>query len=345
VRLALNLGYLGRGRRPADLLALAREAERLGFSSAWVGEAQSSDAPSLLAWLAAQTSSIELGAGVMQIPARSAAMTAMTAATLDTLAGGRLRLGLGLSGPQLSEGWHGARFDDPLTRLREYVDVVRLVLSREPASYAGQQVRLPLREGEGRPLRIGMRPLRERIPIYIAALGNRSLELAGEIGDGWLALFLDPAASAGQFERIRAGRQRAAGERPFDVLATVPLVVGDDVEACAEPVKSFAALYIGGMGSRQVNFYNRHATRMGYGDAAATVRDQFLGSMPRSAASAVPFDFVDRTSLLGPPDRIARRLGEYAAAGVTTLSVMPMAGTTRENIEALRAVHRAASTG
>jgi F420-dependent oxidoreductase-like protein len=342
MRLALNLGFLGRGRQPADMLALAREAEQLGFSSVWVGEAQSSDAPSMLAWLAPQTRSIGLGAGVMQIPARSAAMTAMTAATLDALSHGRLRLGLGLSGPQVSEGWHGTRFDDPLTRMREYVDVVRLVLRREEARYAGQHLRLPLTAGEGRPLHIGMRPLRDSIPIYIAALGARSLELAGEIGDGWLALFLDPSSSAEQFGRIRAGRQRAARTGCFDVVATVPLMIGDDVEACAEPVKAFAALYVGGMGSRQVNFYNRLAHRMGYAEAARTVQDQFLRNMPRSAVNAVPFDFVDRTSLIGPADRIGKRLRDYASAGVTTLSVMPMASTVAENIEALRAVHGAA---
>lgn len=341
MRLALNLGYLGRGRRPADMLALAREAERLGFSSAWVGEAQGPDAPSLLAWLAAQTHSIDLGAGVMQIPGRSAAMTAMTAATLDLLSGGRFRLGLGLSGPQVSQGWHGVPFDGPLTRLREYVEVVRLLLRREEARYDGRQLRLPLGGDQEPGLRIGIRPLRAQVPVYIAALGDRSLELAGEIGDGWLALFLDPSCSAGQFERIRAGRRRSARTGPFDVVATVPLMAGDDVEACADPVRAFAALYLGGMGSRQANFYNRLAQRMGYGDAARAVQEEFLRGRLRAAAAAVPLEFIDRTSLIGPADRIGRRMADYAAAGVTTLGVMPMAGSTADNIEALHAASEA----
>jgi F420-dependent oxidoreductase-like protein len=342
MRLGLNLGRLGAGRAPADMARLAREADRLGFSVVWVGEAQGSEAPSLLAWLAAQTTSVDLGAAVMQIPGRSPALAAMTAATVDALSGGRFRLGLGTSGAQLSEGWHGVPFGAPLARTREYVEIVRMVLAGQGAEYAGEHYALPMPGGPGKVLRLGMRPVRDRVPVHLAALGPRSLELAGEIADGWLALFLDPGAAAGQLDRIRAGRRRAGRDLSgFDVDATVPLAVGDDVALCAGPARRFCALYLGGMGSREQNFYNRLAARMGYAEAAAQVQDRFLAGRVRAAAEAVPLEFVDRTSLLGPVDRIARRLREYAAAGVTNLSVMPLAGGVDDDVRALHAVSEA----
>lgn len=336
MRLGVNLGYLAPGRGPDDIALLARTADRLGYSVAWVGEALSSDAPSLLAWLAAQTARIDLGAGVMQIPGRSPAMTAMTAATIDALSGGRFRLGLGASGGQLSEGWHGVRFARPLTRTREHVEIVRKVLARETLRYAGAMHTLPLPDGPGKALRLGVRPVREQVPIYLAALGPRSLGLAGEIADGWLALFLDPDTATGQLDRVRTGRAKAGRDLTgFDVAATVPLVVGDDVDACAGPVKRFAALYLGGMGSREQNFYNSLAARMGYEKEAEEVQHHFLASRHKAAADAVPFEFVDRTSLLGPATRITTRLRDYAAAGVTTVSVMPLADSTTDNVRAL----------
>ena len=337
MRLGVNLGHLRPGRRPEDILLVAREAERLGYTAAWTGEATGSDAVSPLAWLAAGTTRIGLGAGVMQIPARSPAMTAMTAATLDTLSGGRFRLGLGVSGGQVSEGWHGSRFADPLTRTREYVEIVRMALAREPVEYRGRHHTLPLPGGPGRPLRLGIRPPRRTVPVYLAALGPRNLELAGEIGDGWLALFLDPARAEEQLAPIRAGRRRAGlGMDGFDVAATVPLAVGGDPQACGRHVRAFAALYLGGMGSRGQNFYNRLAARMGYEEEARRVQDLYLAGRVRAAAEAVPQGFLDRTSLLGPADRIAERLREYAAAGVTTLCAMPLTGTAEGDAAALR---------
>ncbi|MFD0689942.1 LLM class F420-dependent oxidoreductase [Actinomadura fibrosa] len=339
MRLGVNLGYLRPGRRPEDVLRVAAEADRLGYATGWVGEATGSDAVSLLAWLAAGTARLDLGAGVMQIPARSPALTAMTAATLDTLSGGRFRLGLGVSGGQVSEGWHGARFTDPLGRTREYVEIVRKALARGPVEYAGRHHTLPLPGGPGRPLRLGIRPPRERIPIYLAALGPRNLELTGEIADGWLALFLDPARAAEPLASIRDGRRRAGlGMDGFDVAATVPLAIGGDADDGGRRVRDFAALYLGGMGTRGQNFYNRLAARMGYADEARRVQDLYLAGRTRAAAQAVPQGFLDRTALLGPPGRISARLREYAAAGVTTLCAMPMTGTAEGDAAALRAL-------
>lgn len=323
MRLGLNLGYWGAGNDASLHLTLAREADRLGYSVLWAAEAYGSDSPTMLSWLAAQTEHIDLGSAVMQIPARSPTMTAMTAATLDGLSGGRFRLGLGVSGPQVSEGWHGVRFAKPLARTREYVDIVRLALRRKKVAYDGQFYTLPLPDGPGKALRLTVHPARE-VPIYLAAVGPRNLELAGEIADGWLAVFFSPEYAHEQRDRIAAGRQRAGRALDdFDVVPTVPVVVGDDPAVCAEPVRGYAALYLGGMGSRRQNFYNQLACRMGYEQAAQQVQDLFLAKKNREAMAAVPAEFIDRTSLLGPADRIADRLAAYAEAGVTTLTVAP----------------------
>ncbi|HEX6969731.1 MAG TPA: LLM class F420-dependent oxidoreductase [Micromonosporaceae bacterium] len=342
MRLGLNIGYQTAWTRPTDHLALVREAERLGYSVVWAAEAYGSDSPSMLAWLAGQTERIELGSAVMQIPARTPAATAMTAATIDTLSGGRFRLGLGVSGPQVSEGWHGVRFAKPLARTREYVDIVRLALARKPVEYAGEHYRLPLPDGPGKALRLSFHPPRERIPIYLAAVGPRNLELAGEIADGWLAVFYSPEFAGEQLSAIGAGRAKTGRDlADFDVVPSVPVVVGDDpspdgIAACAELVRWYAALYVGGMGSREQNFYNRLAVRMGYGDAAREVQELYLAKRHRDAAAAVPLEFIDRTSLLGPKERIAERMREYAASGVTTLSLSLFVADVDSGIRTLR---------
>ncbi|MDG4831183.1 LLM class F420-dependent oxidoreductase [Solwaraspora sp. WMMD1047] len=337
MRLGLSLGYQTAWSTPADHLALAREADRLGYSVVWAAEAYGSDSPTMLAWLAGQTERIDLGSAVMQIPARTPAMTAMTAATIDTISGGRFRLGLGVSGPQVSEGWHGVRFGRPLARTREYVDIVKLAIARQPVAYDGAHYTLPLPDGPGKALRLGFHPPRERIPIYLAAVGPKNLELAGEIADGWLAIFFAPDHADEQLAAVAAGRARAGRELAgFDVVPSVPVVVGDDVAACAELVRWYAALYVGGMGSREQNFYNQLATRMGYGDAAREVQDLYLAKRQRDAAAAVPLEFIDRTSLLGPRERIADRMREYAAAGVTTLSVTLFVADAESGIQTLR---------
>ncbi|HEV7756332.1 MAG TPA: LLM class F420-dependent oxidoreductase [Mycobacteriales bacterium] len=336
MRLGVNLGYWGAGN-DADNLELAREADRLGYAVVWAAEAYGSDSPTVLAWIAAQTERIDVGSAVMQIPARTPAMTAMTAATLDTLSGGRFRLGLGVSGPQVSEGWHGVRFDKPLGRTREYIDIVRMALDRKKLSYQGQHYTLPLPDGPGKSIQLTVHGARTDIPIYVAAVGPKNLELAGEKADGWLAIFPSAQYLPEQLAHIAAGREKVGKTLDgFDVVPTVPVVVGDDVAACADPVRAYAALYIGGMGSREKNFYNQLATRMGYEAEAAEIQDRFLGKQYREAAAAVPFDFIDQTSLLGPVDRIAEGLQRYAGAGVTTLSVATYAGTLDERVATLR---------
>jgi F420-dependent oxidoreductase-like protein len=341
MRLGLIAGYAGLGL-DQDLETMTLEAERLGYDSVWVAEAYGSDAPTVLGWLAARTSTIGLGAGVMQIPARTPAMTAMTAATLDTLSDGRFQLGLGVSGPQVSEGWHGVRFASPLGRTREYVDIVRTALARKPVEYDGEHFTLPLPDGAGKALRLTIHPPRPDLPIHLAAVGPRNLRLAGEVADGWLAIFLSPEHCADQFASIREGRVasgRGSAEDPmagFQVVATVPVVITDDLEAARSAIAPYTALYIGGMGSREQNFYNRLARRMGFDDAADRIQDLYLAGRPRDAADAVPMELADATALLGPPDRVAERARRYADAGVTTLGVAPYARTTEDRLATLR---------
>ncbi|GAA4252534.1 LLM class F420-dependent oxidoreductase [Dactylosporangium darangshiense] len=323
MRLALNLGYLSSWNDPEGHLAVAKEADRLGFSCVWVAEAYGSDAPSMLSWIAGQTERIELGSAVFQIPARTPAMAAMTAATIDKLSGGRFRLGLGVSGPQVSEGWHGVRFGKPLARTREYVDIVNMALTRKVVEYDGQFYRLPLPDGPGKALKLTLHPVRDHVPVYLAAVGPKNLELAGEIADGWLAIFFAPEFASESLGSIAAGRAKAGKTMDgFEVTAGVPVVFGDDVAMCAELVRPYAALYVGGMGSREQNFYNALATRMGYGEAAREVQDLYLAKRHRDAAAAVPLEFIDRTSLLGSVERVAERLRAYKEAGVTEISTI-----------------------
>lgn len=335
MRLGLNLGYLVGADDPRDQLRLTRHAEDLGFSVVWAAEAYGSDSPTVLSWLAGQTSTIDLGAAVMQIPGRTPALTAMTAASLDRLSGGRFRLGLGVSGPQVSEGWHGVRFDRPLARTREYVAVVRLALSRATVAYDGAHYRLPLPDGPGKPLKLTLAPQRD-LPILLAAVGPKNLELAGEVADGWLAVFFAPGFADEQLGHLTAGRARAGRDlEGFDVVPTVPLSVGKDLRGCADPIRPYAALYLGGMGSRDQNFYNALAVRMGYGDAARQIQDLYLDRRHREAMAAVPYEFLAATSLLGTEASLADRFTELAAAGVTTCSLAPYGETVAEKLAAL----------
>jgi len=342
VRLGLTLNASNAANLAASI-ALAEEADRLGYDVCWASEAYGFDAATVLATVAARTKRIGIGSAVFQIPARAPAMTAMTAATLDTLSGGRFRLGLGVSGPQVSEGWYGVPFARPLQRTREYVEIVRTVLRRERLSFAGEHHTLPLPGGPGKALRLSVRPPRSDVPIYIAAVGPANLRLTGEIADGWLGIFVSASYLPESLRHLREGR-RAGGkaDSSLDVVASVPVVVGDDPATCADPIRAYAALYLGGMGSREQNFYNALAVRMGYADAAARVQDLYLARQHRDAAAAVPYEFIDQTSLLGPADRIAERLEQYAEAGVSTLSVLPFGDTVEQCAAALRTVAEAA---
>jgi F420-dependent oxidoreductase-like protein len=339
MRLGLNLGYLIGSDDPHGQLRLTQHAEALGFAVVWAAEAYGSDSPTVLAWLAAQTSRIDVGSAVMQIPARTPAMAAMTAASLDVLTGGRFRLGLGVSGPQVSEGWHGVRFGKPLGRTREYVDVVKLALSRQTVRYDGEHFTLPLPDGPGKALKLMLHPYRERIPIYLAVIGPKNLELAGEIADGWLGIFVAPEHAPASLDRLRTGAEKAGKTlADLDIVANVPVVVGDDLDACAEPLRGYTALYVGGMGSRTQNFYNDLARRMGYDEAAEQIQTLYLDRRHREAMAAVPRDLIDQTALIGPKERIAERLRAYAEAGVTTINVTPFAADEAGRIDTLRTV-------
>lgn len=336
MKLGINLGYWGAGN-DAENLALACEADRLGYAVVWAAEAYGSDAATVLSWIAAQTEQIDVGSAIFQIPGRTPANTAMTAATLDTLSQGRFRLGLGVSGPQVSEGWHGVRFDKPLARTREYVAIVRKALARERLSFDGEFFTLPLPDGPGKALTLTVHPVRETIPIYLAAVGPKNLELAGEIADGWLAIFFSPETAHEQMAQIAEGRQKAGKDMTgFDVVPTVPVVIGDDEEACAEPVRAYSALYIGGMGSKEKNFYNAMAVRMGFEAEAAEIQDRYLSRDYAGAAAAVPLEFINRTALIGSADRIRDRLAAYADAGVTTLTIAVYSGDIEERLATVR---------
>jgi F420-dependent oxidoreductase-like protein len=340
MRLGLNLGYWGAGN-DADNLALAREADRLGFAVVWAAEAYGSDAPTVLSWVAAQTERIDVGSAILQIPARSPAMAAMTAATLDTLSGGRFRLGLGVSGPQVSEGWHGVRFDKPLARTREYVDIVRTALRRERVEYHGEHYTLPLPDGPGKALHLTVHPVRDDLPVYLAAVGPKNLELAGEIADGWLAIFYSPENAADGLAAVMTGRAKVGKTLDgFDVVPTVPVVLAADASAqayasAADQVRPYAALYVGGMGSRKQNFYNAQMVRMGYEAQAAEIQDKYLAKDRDGAMAAIPQEFIERTALIGTRDQIADRLPAYAESGVTTLTVSCYGGDLEQRMATL----------
>ena len=338
MQLGLNVGYGG----TPDTLRVVQEADRLGYSVVWAAEAYGTDAVTVLTWLAAHTEHIDVGSAILQIPARTPAMTAMTAATLDMLSGGRFRLGLGVSGPQVSEGWHGVRYAKPLARTREYVDIVKMALARERVSYQGETYTLPLPDGPGKALHLMLHPVREHLPLYIASIGPKNLELTGEVADGWLAVFFAPQFADDLLGHLSAGRAKAGKTMDgFDVVPTVPLVIGDDVDAAIDQVRHYAALYIGGMGSREQNFYNALAARMGYADEAAAVQEKYLAKDYAGAAAAVPAEFVDNTALVGPVGRIAERMAAFAEAGVTTLTVSPFASTPEEQIRSLELAKQA----
>jgi F420-dependent oxidoreductase-like protein len=324
MRLGLNVGYSGaRMRLDMDLIA---EADRLGFHSVWTAEAYGSDAVTPLAWIAARTERIHVASGIMQMPARTPAMTAMTAMTLDHLSGGRFLCGLGVSGPQVVEGWHGVRYGKPLVRTREYVEILRAIWARErPLEHHGEHYDIPYRglgaSGLGKPLKsiLHGRP----IPIYLAAIGPKSVAQAAEIADGWLPIFYSPFRAPKVYQpSLDEGFARAGGGKSlasFDVAVGVAVVVGDDVQACLDRVKPQLALYIGGMGARGKNFYNDLACRYGFEGAAKTIQDLYLAGKKDEAAAAVPNDLADEVALCGPRDRIRDRLAAWRESPVGTL--------------------------
>ena len=341
VKLGIHIGYWGLGLDAAQQLALVQEGERLGYDSAWTAEAYGSDAVTILAWLAGQTERIKLGSAVLQMPGRSAAMTAMTAATLDQLSGGRLLLGLGTSGPQVAEGWHGQRFGRQLQRTREYVEVVRMALRRERVVFKGETLELPLPDGPGKALKLTIAPVQERMPIYIAAIGPKNTTLAAEIGDGWIPTLFSPEHVAEFRPLLEDGFARAGGGKgfaDFDIAPTVSTFVGDDRDAARDAMRHYLALYVGGMGSREQNFYNALVRRYGFEDAAQRVQDLYLDGKKDEAAAALPGELIDAVSLCGPPDVVRERIALFREAGVGTLIVSPMAWSFEDRLRQLQLV-------
>jgi F420-dependent oxidoreductase-like protein len=339
MKLAVNLGYWGLGLGPQDQLQTVQEAERLGFDSVWAAEAYGSDAATVLAWLAAGTNRIKLGSAIFQMPGRSAAMTAMTAATIDELSGGRMLLGIGSSGPQVAEGWHGQRFGRQLQRTREYVTVVRKALARERLEFKGETLELPLPDGPGKALKLMISPVQERIPIYLAAIGPKNTALAGEIADGWIPTFFSPEHVAEFRALLQAGADRAGRTLDeFDIAPTVQAYVSDDREKARDLMRPILALYIGGMGSRKQNFYNQLVQRYGFEAAASEIQDLYLEGKKEEAGQAIPDELIDSTCLCGPRDFVRERLAAFREAGVGTLMVSPTAFTAEDRVEQLRAL-------
>ncbi|MBK6795851.1 MAG: LLM class F420-dependent oxidoreductase [Acidobacteria bacterium] len=323
MRLGLNVGYWGSS--PADNVALTQEADKLGYHSVWTAEAYGSDAVSPLVWLAAKTEKINVGTAIMQMTARVPAMAAMTAATIDLLTGGRMLVGIGASGPQVVEGWHGVPYGKPVTRAREYVEIMRKIWKREESlEFHGEHYDIPCKDGSGlgKPLKLIIHPLRNSIPIYLAAIGPKNVALAAEIADGWLPIFFSPERMNVYNEWLDEGFSKAGNGKSianFDIAPTVSIQMGDDIDACRNQIKPNLALYIGGMGAREKNFYFNIACRYGYEEAANKIQDLFLAGKKMEAVMAVPDALVDEVALCGPRERIAERLQSWKTCGITTM--------------------------
>jgi len=317
VKLGYSIGYWPPTGPPPGAAEVIAEADRLGFDSLWTAEAYGSDALTPLAWWGARTERMRLGTAIAQVSARTPAATAMAAITMDHLSGGRFVLGLGVSGPQVVEGWYGQPFAKPLARTREYIEIVRAIWARkEPVVFAGEHYQLPLPGTElGKPLKSIVRPLREDIPIYLAAEGPKNIALATELCQGWLALFYSPHSAD-----LYAEALASAGD-DFEVVATVPLIVADDVDAAADMIRPMYALYFGGMGAREVNFHANVPIRMGYEDAVAKIQDAYLNGRKDEAAAAVPTELVEQLALIGPVDKIRADLEAWRESRVDTLLI------------------------
>ncbi len=330
MRLGLMLGYWMPD--PSDPIDLVLECERMGYDSVWTAEAYGSDAFSPLCWMGARTSRIKLGTGIVQISARTPACVAMTAMTIDHLSNGRLILGLGVSGPQVVEGWYGQPFPRPLERTREYVALIRTMLRREgPVTFEGRQYRLPYPGGDGlgKPLKLITKPLRPDVPIFLGAEGPKNIQMATEIADGWLPLYYSPYRPEVYADALRNARP------DFQVACPVTVSMNDDLEQALVPIKWMLAFYIGGMGAKGKNFHLNLVERFGYADAARVVQERFLAGDRAGAAAAVPDRFADEISLAGSADRIRDRVQAWKASRVTTL----LAGT--RDLAALRVLAEA----
>ncbi len=326
MRLATGAGYWGAGP-PEGALDTLLLAEELGYESFWTAEAYGSDALTPLAWWGSRTERIQLGTSIIQISARTPSATAMAAMTMDHLSGGRFILGLGVSGPQVVEGWYGQPYPKPLARTREYVEIVRRILARDkPVEHAGEHYTLPYPGGTGlgKPLKSTVHPVREDLPIYLAAEGPKNVALSAEIADGWLPLFFSPGDDRFYRDALDEGFARPGARRSmddFEIIVPVTLVPGDDVERCADRVRPMLALYMGGMGARDQNFHFDVFARMGYEDVAEQVQEHYLAGEKKEASAAIPLALVEDVALVGPPDKLRDDLARWEESCVTTLMV------------------------
>ena len=337
MELGVHIGYWGLGLTSQDQMEIVQEAERLGYDSVWAAEAYGSDAATILGWLAGLTTKIKLGSAIFQMPGRSAAMTAMTAATIDNLSDGRMLLGIGSSGPQVAEGWHGQRFAKQMARTRDYVAVVRKALARERLQHDGETLTLPLPDGPGKALKLTIGTVQDEIPILLAAIGPNNTRLAGEIADGWIPFLFSPEHVAEFTPLLEEGAQKAGRSLDgFMVMPSVNVLITDDEAAGHDAVRPLVALYVGGMGSREKNFYNQLVQRYGFEQEAKEVQDLYLEGKKDEAAARLSSELLDTVSLVGPKEKVRDKLQVFREAGVHTLGATPLAFDKEGRLEQLR---------
>ncbi len=338
LKLGLNLGYWGIGPAGEDALEVVRAAEGHGFESVWAAESYGSDVVSVLAWLAPQTTTIKLGAAIMQVPARPPAAAAMAGATIDKLSGGRFLFGFGPSGPQVSEGWYGVPYPKPWGRTREYIEVVREIIAREgPVDHQGEHYQLPLPDGEGKALKLNFHPERNQIPVFVGAIGRKSVEMAAEIADGWIPIFFSVDAFQQTWgEHLEAGFAKGGRQRSdLEVSPSLSVAIDGDLEAAKAVVKAGLVLYFGGMGSRKTNFYVDLAQRFGFGEVADEVQRRFQDGDRGGAYEAVPDEIVEATSLVGTEAEVAERVERFRGAGIDRLIVSPVHAEREQQLHTL----------
>ncbi|MFL5901570.1 MAG: LLM class F420-dependent oxidoreductase [Solirubrobacterales bacterium] len=339
LKLGLNLGYWGIGPAGEDALEVVHAAEAAGYESVWAAESYGSDVVSVLAWLAGQTTTIKLGAAIMQVPARPPAAAAMAGATIDKLSGGRFLFGFGPSGPQVSEGWYGVPYAKPWGRTREYIEVVREIVAREDkVDHRGEHYQLPLAGGEGKPLKLNFHPERTRIPVFVGAIGRKSVEMAAEIADGWIPIFFSVDAFEQTWgEHLEAGFAMGGRQRSdLEVSPSLQVAIDGDLDAAKAVVKAGLVLYFGGMGSRKTNFYVDLAHRFGFGDVADEVQRRFQDGDRAGAFEAVPDEVVEATSLVGTEAEVAERVERFRGAGIDRLIVSPVHAERSEQLHTLQ---------
>jgi F420-dependent oxidoreductase-like protein len=353
LKLGLNLGYWGIGPQGDEATEIVLSAERFGFDSAWAAESYGSDAVSVLGYLAGKTETIGLGAAILQVPARQPAAAAMAGVTIDALSGGRFIFGFGPSGPQVSEGWYGVPYEKPWGRTREYVEIVKRIVAREgKLTYEGKHFKLPLSEGEGvtgqgKALKLNVHPIRNEIPVYLGAIGRKSVELAAEIADGWIPIFFSVDAWQEAWgEHIEAGLAKGGRSREdFMVSPSVQVAIDGDLDAARGLVKAGLLLYLGGMGSKKTNFYADLTRRFGFAEVADEVQSLYLDGKREEAYNAIPDELVDATAMIGTEEEVAGRIKRFADAGVDRMIVSPMHGNFDENVRCLEKLSEMVGAG